>query len=169
MMAGCGGSTSGNASSLDGTWTYKPASAEVASIGFTFNGDGTASETITAAGACSGTVTISGYLWSSTSSSFSISGTTACAGTFTCTIGGVSATESCTTIQSDVTLGGTCNYILSNDSNTLTLNQCTKSTAVPDGGVDAGSGASLSYTLTRSNWASGARGYCGIGGAGNAQ
>jgi hypothetical protein len=151
MMAGCGGSTSGNASSLDGTWTYKPASAEVASIGFTFNGDGTASETITAAGACSGTVTISGYLWSSTSSSFSISGTTACAGTFTCTIGGVSATESCTTIQSDVTLGGTCNYILSNGDNTLTLDQCTKSTAVPDGGVDAGSGASLSYTLTRSN------------------
>jgi hypothetical protein len=31
------------------------------------------------------------------------------------------------------------------------LNECTKSTAVPDGGVDAGSGASLSYTLTRSN------------------
>jgi hypothetical protein len=151
VMTGCGGSTSGSASSLDGTWTYKPAATEVASIGFTFNADGTASETLTAAGTCSGTVTISGYLWSSTSSSVSISGTTACAGTFSCTIGKAIETEPCATIQGDATLGGTCNYILSNDGNTLTLNECTKSTAVPDGGVDAGSGASLSYTLTRSN------------------
>jgi hypothetical protein len=151
VMAGCGGSTSGNASSLDGTWAYKPAIAEVSSIDFTFNGGGTASEALTATGACSGTVTISGYLWSSTSSTVSISGTPACAGTFTCTIGSASVTESCTTIQADATLSGTCNYVLSNDNNTLTVNQCSKSTAVPDGGEDAGSGASLSYTFTRSN------------------
>jgi hypothetical protein len=152
----CGGSTTTTgANPLDGTWTYAihrtvGTLTVSGTLDVTLSSDGTEEETLTPTGICSGTVKFTGVHWTSTATTVSLSGSPTCTGTFTCTLPIVGAqTESCTTLLS-YSLAGTCEYALSSNDDSLVLNQCTKSTT-PDGGQGTGSGASTSYTLTRSN------------------
>jgi hypothetical protein len=173
---GCGGKTV-EANPLAGVWMYTPSGeGPVRSIAVTFNSDGTAQERLTlglpgvvASKACRGTPTLSGYLWTATPTSLTISGAPSSAGPISCpgTCGKASGCEAWTyplyplmaysTVNPNISdetyvtqVSGTCDYVLSSDDQTLTLTNCTQTIELPQPDGPRGITDQLeSYTLTR--------------------
>ena len=142
IVVGCGGNT------LAGTWSFNPHAPDISSITLTLNGDGTETVSTNFTGSCSGSCTETGYMWSSTATTLTTAGNPSLTGTVTCA--GKMVQCSASPVK-PINLSGTCNFVLSNADNPLTLDMCTNSTTPPDGGGDAGSGSSTSYTFTRSS------------------
>jgi hypothetical protein len=184
ISAGCGGRVIEGP--LLGTWTYRSTDELVRTIAVTFNAAGTAAEVLTLGNpssypteTCSGTPTLSGYSWTATSTTLTISGSPTCLGTIACSDCSAAGTFDCNQCafpmyqfmvvgddpdlppNSAVTqVAGACQYTLSSDNKTLTLDQCTQTIALPplpDAGAPAGlhlwtpTDQLASYTLTRSS------------------
>ncbi len=85
------------------------------------NGDGTLAYTLSGSGStCSGSMTWSGYTWTSTGTSVAFAGVPQCSGSFTC--GAFSL--NCTAGSSQALKAGSCSYALSNNDDTLALTSC---------------------------------------------
>lgn len=133
-MAGCGGSnTSGNP--LIGTWstTISSGAGNTSTLNITFAAGGTASVNLLitsimdmgSSATCTGAgFTFSGYTWSSTATTLTIGGTPGpCSGSASCTKGGRTDTVNCAaSMLTAPDLAGMGTYVLSNNNNTLTLN-----------------------------------------------
>jgi hypothetical protein len=129
--AGCGGGGaadgSGGGGPLEGTWSVTTSGGGVtATTTITLNGDGTLTETVSSTG-CTGMDSLSGYSWSSTSATVSVTGEPTCTGMLVCTVAGMTVSEPCSGTGGGVT--GTCNYTLSNGNDTLTLTNCGSGTS----------------------------------------
>ena len=168
ISAGCGGREL--AGPLVGTWTYSSTYGDVRTIAVTFNADGTAVEVLTLGpvdlnpgAGCSGTPTLSGYTWTSDSATLTISGSPTCSGSITCRepmscafpIYQVMAPGLDPADGPVTQVAGACQYTLSSDSKTLTLDHCTQTITLPPYPVPVPAAPPTdqlaSYTLTRSS------------------
>jgi hypothetical protein len=129
-LAGCAGNP------LVGTWTAQQMGGGLnATITLTLNADGTASTNIQVMGGsfmgtdvtCTGPgVTNTGYRWTSTATTISVTGTPMCSGSSTCMVGGMSTEFGCSQMMGmGMGMGSnnleTAMYTLSNNNNTLTI------------------------------------------------
>jgi hypothetical protein len=120
---GCGGG-----SSIDGTWVYSTKMDGLTVSGvLDFESDGSLTETATVSG-CKGTMTTTGITWTSTATTLTGSGTPSCTGSLSCTIDGFTSDVSCADVKT-MSLGGTCNYTMSNGDDTLNISGCDTGTA----------------------------------------
>jgi len=176
LLGSCGGREL--AGPLVGTWTYSATSASstVPSIAVTFNADGTAEEVLSIVDPCSGRPTLSGYSWTATSTELTIAGSPTCSGTLGCPADSkvlrLPISNECSFPVYQLLLAnrgldpnsspadgvtqvaGACQYTLSSDGKTLTLDHCTQTITLPPYPAyhpDALPADQLaSYTLTRS-------------------
>jgi hypothetical protein len=174
LSAGCGGRAV--AGPLVGTWTYTAKVGYVRTIAVRFNADGTADEVLTlgdpgvaSSDTCSGTPTLSGYSWTATATELTLTGSPTCSGAITCLPGWAGLNGPCTFPMYSLMLSGgpngedaatqvagACQYTLSDDGKTLTLDQCTQTVELPPPPVQTPAIVGdptdqlASYTLTRS-------------------
>jgi hypothetical protein len=121
---GCGGGDS-----LEGTWLYSTnVDGEAISELVTLNSDGSATDKVTISGGCKGTLTGSGFDWTSTATTLTFSGKPSCKGTVACTVLGTTVSKSCESSGANSLVAGACTYKFSNGGNTLTLTDCTTAT-----------------------------------------
>jgi hypothetical protein len=160
LAAGCGGRI---LSPVGGTWTYtQPASGVLPPMKITVDleDDGNVDQTLTFGAPISGAMHVSGLSWSVSSNTMTISGTPSCSGGFTAGAGSPRLTQAFLTIFSNhvcssprlpvssaldpnaapipngfatMVVGTACNYTLSNDDDTLTLEHCEESLATAEG------------------------------------
>ncbi len=91
-----------------------------------FNADGSATITLSGAGACTGTIAFTGLTWTADATSIVFSGRGACAGTVNCVISGTNVVIDCAHAPNGPQEGA-CDYTLSADGNSLTISNCTGS------------------------------------------
>ncbi len=118
---------------LVGTWIATASGPINTTVTLTLNGDGTASSNLKATGGSAGGMTVtctgdgvtqSGFRWSSTMTTLSITGTPTCSGASTCMAGGMTLEINCGTLMSSgmmPTMMPEATYALSNNNNTLTI------------------------------------------------
>jgi len=124
MATACGGGSfnTNDSNPLVGSWTTATTSGmttytETVDV----SPDGSLSVSLTTGGAsCSGTLTNTGYTWTSTATTVTVSGTATCSGSITC--GALS--YDCSASKPGVT-AGSCDYSLTNGNDTLALTGCT--------------------------------------------
>jgi hypothetical protein len=173
ICAGCGGREL-ESGPLLGTWTYSATSGDIRAIAVTFNGDGTAEEVLTLGNphspdTCSGAPRLSGYSWTATATALTLTGSPTCSGTITCTVGripdgactfpmyellGAGLDPNAAVVVTQV--AGACQYTLSSDGKTLTLDHCTQTIELPPSPVPRvhdtlQTDQLASYKLTRSS------------------
>jgi hypothetical protein len=122
-VAACSGHTTTEQGPLVGTWgTTLSAGGLALTLDLDLNGDDTGAA-ISVSGSpggvsCSGSISLTGYTWTSTATTISLSGgPPQCSGSITC--GG--QTADCTSFTGVSLPLGMCTYTLSSDDNTLTL------------------------------------------------
>ena len=121
--AGCAGNP------LTGDWqvTITAGAGLTETLTLHLGGDGAASYTQAGSGSCMGTVTNSGFTWTSTATTLTVSGTATCTGMVTCTVLGTDHTAADCSASSSSPSAGACTYALSADNNTLTISNCSNS------------------------------------------
>jgi hypothetical protein len=121
-LLGAACSSSGSSNPLVGTWSSASTTgATTVTETVDIHGDGSLSVTQTAQGAsCTGSVTSTGFSWSSTATTVSVTGSASCTGSITC--GAISF--DCADAAHSLT-SGTCTYALSDGNDTFALTGCT--------------------------------------------
>jgi hypothetical protein len=106
---------------LDGTWLYTDrVGDESFTARITFQSDGALTESVEVSD-CTGVDTVSGLSWTSTSTTLTVTGTESCTGELTCG----TSTAGCSTLSPmGPATDTTCDYVVSNDGDTLTLSDC---------------------------------------------